>query len=369
MAEKHLTHPHGGGPPAEDVLRLVFWELTARCNLRCQHCRAEAQAEFAVGELTTPEIIRVAQEIRESSDPIMVLTGGEPLARPDFFEIATTCTGLFTRVAMATNGTLIDDAVAQRIAASGIQRVSISLDGATPQTHDAFRGQPGCFHDALRGLEALRRVGMSLQVNVTVTRHNLHELSSLLEFVQARGVDAFHLFMLVPVGCGAEISDDKRLTPAQFEETLRWLATRTLELRDKVQIKATCAPQYYRILREMGRSSGASIPGGTKEAPHGMHSFTRGCLAGSGVCFVSRTGEVQPCGYLPVVVGNVRQTPLGRIWRESEVFAALRDPRQLKGKCGACGYRKLCQGCRARAFAVTGDFLDEEPDCPYVPER
>ncbi len=368
MAEKHLTHPHGA-TTAEDELRLVFWELTARCNLRCQHCRAEAQAEFAVGELTTPEILRVAQDIRACADPIVVLTGGEPLARPDFFEIASSCAGLFTRVAMATNGTLIDDAVAQRIAAAGIKRVSISLDGATPETHDAFRGQPGCFHDAIRGLDALQRVGMSLQVNATVTQHNLHELPALLEFVQARGIDAFHMFMLVPVGCGAEISDDKRLTPAQFEETLRWLAARTMALRDTIQIKATCAPQYYRILRELGRSSGAALPGAAGGAAHGMHAFTRGCLAGSGVCFVSRTGDVQPCGYLPVVVGNVRQTPLGQIWRESEVFAALRDPRQLKGKCGACGYRKLCQGCRARAFAVTGDFLDEEPDCPYVPER
>ena len=357
---------------AADELRLVFWELTARCNLRCQHCRAEAQAEFAVGELTTPEILRVARDIRASFDPIMVLTGGEPLARPDFFEIASTCAGLFTRVAMATNGTLINDPIAQQIVDSGIKRVSISLDGATPQTHDAFRGQPGCFHNALRGLDALQRVGMSLQVNVTVTQHNLHELAALLEFVQARGIEAFHMFMLVPVGCGAEISDDKRLTPAQFEETLRWLAARTLELRDQIQIKATCAPQYYRILRELGRESGASLPGAAGAAggePHGLHSFTRGCLAGSGVCFVSRTGEVQPCGYLPVVVGNVRETSLAQIWRESEVFAALRDPRQLKGKCGACGYRKLCQGCRARAFAVTGDFLDEEPDCTYVPER
>ena len=355
----------GAGPGADD-LRLVFWELTARCNLKCQHCRAEAQDEFVEGELTTDEILDVARGIRESADPIVVLTGGEPLAREDIYQIAQECSRLFTRVALATNGTLVDDAVARRILDCGIRRVSISLDGAGPQTHDAFRGLPGCFDDAVRGLDSLRRAGASVQINVTVTRHNEHELPQVLDFALERGVDAFHVFMLVPVGCGAEISEDRRLSPEGFEEALRWLATKTMELHGRLQIKATCAPQYYRILREAVKESGAALPGAGH--PHGMHAFTRGCLAGSGVCFISRTGDVQPCGYLPICVGNVRKQKLGEIWRGSEDFAALRDPRRLKGKCGACGYRVLCQGCRARAFAVTGDYLDEEPDCPYVPK-
>ena len=348
-------------------LRLVFWELTARCNLKCQHCRAEAQDHVVEGELSTDEILRVAEEIREDADPIVILTGGEPLARQDWPEIAQTCTRLFTRVAMATNGTLVDDEVAQRIVDCGIQRVSISLDGAAAGTHDRFRGLQGSFDDALRGFDALKRAGASLQVNVTVTKHNEGELSDLLDLVLARGADAFHVFMLVPVGCGAEISDDVRLGPDRFEEVLFWLASKSLEHRGRVHIKATCAPQYYRIVREMSREHGAATPG-TGTGHRGMQAFTRGCLAGSGVCFISRTGDVQPCGYLPVCVGNVRERKLGEIWRGSEVFAALRDPNRLTGKCGACGYRKLCQGCRARAFAVTGDFLAEEPDCPYLPK-
>lgn len=348
---------------AIDDLRLVFWELTARCNLKCQHCRAEAQAEFAPNELSTDEVIRVAREIRDNADPIMILTGGEPLVRRDFFEIATECTRIFSRVALATNGTLIDDALARQIVETGIQRVSISLDGVRPETHDVFRGTQGSFVAALRGFDALRRAGASMQINVTITKHNETEIDELLTLALDKGADAFHVFMLVPVGCGAEISEDKRLGPEKFEEVLRWLVGKSLELRGRLHMKATCAPQYYRIMHEMSRAQGISL----KPSGHGLQAVTRGCLAGSGVCFISRTGDVQPCGYLPVCVGNVRENKLGEIWRESEVFAALRDPGRLTGKCGACGYRKLCQGCRARAFTMNGDFLAEEPDCPYVP--
>ena len=346
-----------------DVLRLVFWELTARCNLTCKHCRAEAQDDFVVGELTTEEILGVARDIRECADPIMILTGGEPLAREDFYEIATACSGMFTRVALATNGTLVDDTIAAKIAACGIQRASISLDGATAETHDAFRGLPGSYAAALRGFDALLGAGIPVQVNVTVTRHNLAELEQVLDLAMSHGADAFHVFVLVPVGCGVEISEDVRLSPAEMEKVLRWLFDKSLELRGKVHVKATCAPQYYRIMNEVSRERGIETRGETQ----GMHAVTRGCLAGSAVCFISRVGDVQPCGYLPVKVGNVREQPFGDIWRGSEVFESLRDPGALQGKCGSCGYRKLCAGCRARAFADTTDFLAEDPDCAYVP--
>ena len=344
-------------------LRLVFWELTARCNLKCRHCRAEAQDSAVEGEFTTAEVLKAAREIREFADPIMILTGGEPLVRPDIFEIAGECSKIFSRVALATNGTLVDDQIAGRIVDSGIQRVSISLDGARADTHDSFRGLSGSFDAALRGFDALKRAGVSVQVNVTVTNHNDREMDELLNLVLERGADAFHVFMLVPVGCGAEIGADDRLSPERFEEVLRWLFDKSIEHRGKVHVKATCAPQYYRIMRQISKERGISIQG----PKHGMAAMTRGCLAGSAVCFVSRTGDVQPCGYLPLSVGNLRQQKLEDIWRDSDVFAALRDPDRLKGKCGACGFRKVCEGCRARAYAATGDFLDEEPDCPYQP--
>jgi len=344
-------------------LRLLFWELTARCNLRCQHCRAEAQDDFVEGELTTPEILKVADDIRAAADPIVILTGGEPLVRGDFFDIARACSDKFTRVAVATNGTMVDDAMARDIAATGIQRASISIDGAGPATHDAFRGLEGSFDAAMIGIAALHRARIPVQINATIARHNIDELEDILELAMDCGADAFHVFVLVPVGCGTQISDEMRLSGKQVETALRWLFDQALELGDRFHIKATCAPQYYRIMREVSRARGLKL----RRQQHGMHATTRGCLAGSAVCFISRTGEVQPCGYLPVCAGNVRETAFGDIWRDSGVFNALRDPGNLKGKCNACGYRTVCAGCRARAFADTGDFLAQDPDCSCEP--
>ncbi|MBL7115988.1 MAG: radical SAM protein [Kiritimatiellae bacterium] len=346
-----------------DSLRLVFWELTARCNLTCKHCRAEAQDHFVSGELTTDEILSVARDIRDCADPILILTGGEPLVREDIYDIASECSKMFSRVALATNGTLVNGVVAKKIVESGIQRVSISIDGATAETHDTFRGLPGSFQDALNGMDALRAAGLPVQVNVTIAKHNVHEIEDILELAMAHGADAFHVFVLVPVGCGVEISDEIRLGPEKMESVLRWLFDKSLDLRGKVHIKATCAPQYYRIMHEVSKERGIEVGG----SAHGMHAVTRGCLAGSAVCFVSRTGDVQPCGYLPVKVGNVRETPFGEIWNNSDEFQSLRNPSELKGKCGSCGYRRLCAGCRARAYADTTDFLTEDPDCSYVP--
>ncbi len=347
----------------QHVLRLIFWELTARCNLHCRHCRASATEDFAAGELNTQEILGIARDVRATADPIIVLTGGEPLVRPDFFDIAGFCTKTFTRVALATNGTLVDDTIARQIATANIQRVSISLDGAVAATHDDFRGLPGSFDKAIAGLDALKRAGASLQINMTVTRHNEREIEDLIRLVLALGADAFHLFMLVPVGCGATVADDQRLSPKRSEEILAWLFEKSIELKDRLHIKATCAPQFFRIMHATCRQKGLSLP----KEHHGMQAATRGCLAGSSVCFISRTGDVQPCGYLPVKAGNVRETTFADIWQTASVFQSLRDPQLLKGKCGRCEYRVLCQGCRARAYAACGDFLAEEPDCPYVP--
>lgn len=363
----------------KDALRLVFWELTARCNLKCCHCRAEAQDVAVAGELSTAQVLSVARDIRTTGDPIMILTGGEPLVRKDFFEIAKACSEMFSRVALATNGTLVDDAMARRIAEAGIQRASVSLDGSTAATHDAFRGVPGSFDATVRGFDALMRAGVPVQVNATVARNNIGEVEALLNFLVARKAAAFHVFSLVPVGCGAQISPDARLSSDEIETFLRWLFTKSIELRDRIHIKATCAPQYYRIMREVSKEKGIPLPGAGQGHGHpgghppghghgaanGMEAMTRGCLAGSAVCFISRIGDVQPCGYLPVQVGNVLKQPFGEIWSNSGEFAALRDTGQLKGKCGACGYRTVCEGCRARAYAATGDFMSQDPDCSF----
>lgn len=359
-------------------VRLIFWELTAACNLKCKHCRAEAQECKIAGELTTEQIINTARSIREYADPIMILTGGEPLVRKDFFEIAAECNSLFSRVALATNGTVVDEPTAKKIKAVGIQRVSISLDGSTAEVHDEFRGQRGSFDNAIKGGKLIQQQEISLQINTTVTRSNYDDLENILQLALDMEVDAFHVFILVPVGCGVEIADDQRIDPDKLENALKWLFEKSMELKDKIHIKATCAPQYYRLMHQMSKEAGvkpsSGHPGGKPPATsdhvghghsNGMSAMTRGCLAGSAVCFISRIGDVQPCGYLPVKVGNILESDFKDIWENSEVFNNLRDVKTLEGKCGACGYRKLCQGCRARAYAETGNYLSEDPDCIY----
>ncbi len=343
------------------ALRLVFWELTSGCNLCCQHCRAEAQPERDPDELTTDEIRAVIDDLASFASPILILTGGEPLYRPDFFEIAAHASTRGLRVAMATNGTLVDAAVARRAAEAGVVRASISIDGARPETHDGFRGLPGSFARALEGASHLRRAGIEVQFNFTVTRHNVDELDEIVRLARDQGARAVHLFMLVPVGCGLRIADDKMLPAEEYERVLHWFYEQAQTV--PLEFKATCAPHYFRVMMQRARAEGRQV---TFQS-HGMAAMTKGCLAGTAVCFISRTGQVQPCGYLPVAAGNVRQEPLSSIWQGAPLFAELRDPGLLKGKCGACEYRTVCSGCRARAYGCTGDYLAEEPFCVHVP--
>jgi radical SAM protein with 4Fe4S-binding SPASM domain len=342
-------------------LRLVFWETTAACNLTCKHCR-RLEGGATPDELTTAEAENLIAGIAGVGKPILVLSGGEPLMRPDIWHLAEVARGHGLTLALATNGTLVDDAIADRIAGAGIQRVSISLDGADAATHDAFRGLHGSFEAALAGQARLRARGVSTQVNCTVARHNRDQLPALRERCIAIGADALHLFVVVPVGCGVELDARQRLDAQEVENVLTWLATQSGDKR--LFVKATCAPQYYRIVRQTGRMADIRIqhPNGGHA---GMNAMSRGCLAGSSVCFVSAKGQVFPCGYLPVECGNVRTEPFASIWSSSGVFSHLRDPHLLGGACGNCNFKGVCGGCRARAFAITGDYLAEEPDCVY----
>jgi heme b synthase len=353
--------------------RLIFWETTAGCNLRCIHCRRIDVADKLVPEdLTTAESKQLIDQIVTFCNPILVLSGGEPLIRPDIFEIAEYAVAKGLRVALATNGTLIDEPMAQRIVDAGIRRVAVSLDGATAETHDAFRALPGSFAQALEGIRHLRARGMSVQVNTTVARHNVHELPQILDLALSLGADAFHIFLLVPVGCGLEIADEQMISPRQYEEVLNWLYDK--EQEGRLELKATCAPHYFRIVRQ--RTAAQKRPGPPSQerqravgsaASSDLHAMTKGCLAGTGVCFVSHKGEVFPCGYLPLSAGSVREQPLERIWRDAPIFKMLRDPELLQGKCGRCEFRRICGGCRARAYGLSGNYLDEEPFCVYEP--
>lgn len=327
------------------VPRLIFWETTNCCNLKCVHCRGSAISTLDPQQMGTDEMKKFIDEVVSFAHPILVLSGGEPLLREDIFEISSYASQKGLRVALATNGTLVTPEVAKRIKDSGIVKVSISLDGANAKTHDNFRGENGAFALALQGFKNLKEAGMSMQINSTIVKRNVHELPQILELALNLKADAFHIFMLVPTGCGLKIADTDMIPAKRYEEVLNWLYKKSREV--SIDLKATCAPHYARISKQKGK----------------------GCLAGNGVCFISYKGDVQPCGYLPLVAGNIRREKFQNIWEKSELFSSLRNPSLLKGKCGACEYRVMCEGCRARAYAETGDYLEEEPYCVYEPTK
>lgn len=362
MNHPHAKHPHGhpGGDSKEATVRLVAWETTRRCNLSCVHCRAAAHNGPYEGELNTEESFRLLDQIAETGSPIIILTGGEPLLRPDIFEIAAHGTKKGLRMVMAPNGTLITEEIAKKMADSGIKRISISLDGADEKSHDAFRGVDGAYKGAMNGIDHAKKAGIEFQINTTITKKNLTQIPDILATAEKLGAVAHHIFLLVPTGRGKYISDQE-ITAAEYEETLNWFYDQS----DKtpLQLKATCAPHYYRILRQRAKEEGKKITFET----HGLDAVTRGCLGGIGFCFISHTGTVQPCGFLHTDCGNIREKTFGEIWNKSKTFLELRDYDKLTGKCGPCEYRKVCGGCRARAFEKTGDYLTEEPLCTHQP--
>jgi heme b synthase len=364
--------------------RLIFWETTAGCNLSCVHCRRVTVADqLTPHDLTTEESFNLIDQIAAFARPIFVLSGGEPLFRDDIFEIAQYASEAGLIVALATNGTLIDAQTARRIKEAGVRRVSVSFDGADAETHDAFRGA-GAFQRALDGMAHLREAGVPYQINTTVARHNIDQMPETLALAKELEAVALHLFLLVPVGCGVEIADEQQITPEEYEDVLSWMYE--AEMAGGIELKATCAPHYFRIVRQRRteerrrgivrqrpdshhRQERAGGDGGHPGGRHAMNAMTKGCLAGTGVCFIDHKGVVYPCGYLPLEAGDVRREPFQGIWEGSSLFAKLRDPELLKGKCGKCEFKRVCSGCRARAYGTTGDFLGEEPFCTYEPQK
>ncbi len=342
--------------------RLIAWEMTRNCNLKCVHCRASAVHGSLPDTLTTGEAKDMISNIATLGSPILIMSGGEPLLREDVYELAEDATAKGLRAVLATNGTLVTRQIADRIKAAGIKRVSISIDGDCAHSHDEFRGMPGSFDQALKGIENLKSAGLSFQINTTITQRNLKKIPLIADLAIGLGTSALHIFLLVPTGRGQEIAGDE-IAPEEYEQVLNWFYDKQKTV--KMTLKATCAPQYFRIMRQRAKAEGIKITPQT----HGMEAMTKGCLGGSGFCFISYRGEVCPCGYLPVVAGEIRQQPFDQIWLHSELFQKLRDPDLLEGKCGACEYRRVCGGCRARAYAATGNYLTEEPYCTYQPAK
>ncbi len=357
-------HPHGsqGKVPGQNTLRLVAWETTRRCNLSCKHCRAVAEDHPYENELSTKASFRLLDQIREVGTPIIILTGGEPLLRDDIFDIAAHGTKIGLRMVMAPNGTLITKDSARKMKEAGIKRISISLDGASPKTHDDFRGLDNAFDQAIRGINLAKDAGLEFQINTTITQTNLNEIPKILALAESLGAAAHHIFLLVPTGRGKYIVDSA-IDARQYEQTLNWF----YDQRDKVnlQLKATCAPHYYRILRQRAKAEGKKVSFET----HGLDAVTRGCLAGTGFCFISHVGRVQTCGFLDVTCGDITHQTFKDVWENSIVFNELRDFSRLEPKCGICEYKRVCGGCRARAYEATGSYLAQEPLCSYEPGK
>ncbi len=344
----------------DNKVRMIAWEVTRSCNLNCAHCRAAANGGPYAGELSTKKCFDLIDDIAAVSSPVIILTGGEPLLRPDIFEIATYGTNKGLRMVMATNGTLVTPAVVKKMIRSGIKRVSISIDGKDAQSHDAFRQEKGAFAGAMAGIAALKDAGMEFQINTTITSVNLKQIKDILELAKIMGAAAHHIFLLVPTGRGKELAG-QAITAADYEETLMWFHRESLSC--EIQLIATCAPLFLRIMQQNKDKSGQQ----KKKVQGRFHESTRGCLGGITFCFISHVGQVQPCGYLELNCGNVKKQTFADIWENSKVFRDLRNYSKYGGKCGRCEFIKVCGGCRARAYEATGDYLSEEPLCLYQP--
>ncbi len=361
-----MKHPHAQEGNTHhstaNTLRLVAWETTRRCNLACKHCRAVAEDHPYENELDTSASFKLLDQIKEVGNPIIILTGGEPLLREDIFDIAAYGTKLGLRMVMAPNGTLITHENARKMKDAGIKRISISLDGSTPETHDAFRGIKNAFEKALQGIEIAKQAGIEFQINTTITKTNLDQIPKILELAEKLGAVAHHIFLLVPTGRGKYIVDSE-INAREYEETLNWFYDQSQ--KTSLQLKATCAPHYYRILRQRARQDGKKV----SFESHGLDAVTRGCLAGTGFCFISHVGRVQTCGFLDVECGNITRQTFKDVWENSKVFNNLREFNNLEGKCGICEFNKVCGGCRARAYEATGNYLAQEPLCSYQPQK
>ncbi len=343
-------------PKRDDATpRVVAWETTRRCPMQCKHCRGAARDTVYHDELDTEEARRLIDGLAAYAPLTLILTGGEPMYRDDIYECARYAADRGLRVAMAPCGALIDRESVGRMKRAGVQQVSISLDGACAASHDAFRGVPGAFDTAIAALRLLREGGMPFQINTTVTRENSGEQEAIVDLCLELGAQVYNPFFLVPVGRGRAIAD-LALSPEQYEDTLRWIATAASA---RIATRVTCAPHYGRVARQLGRGGG----------PSGRRAVSGGCLAGRQFVFVSYDGHLQPCGFLDIDCGDLRAASFDfrGLYESSPVFNDLRDRGRYGGKCGVCEFVNVCGGCRARAYALSGDYMAEEPFCTYRP--
>jgi AdoMet-dependent heme synthase len=371
--------PARGGLNFDEAPFLAIWEVTQSCDLACKHCRAAAQPIAHPDQLTTAEGKALIDQIADMHVPIFVLTGGDPLKRLDLYELIRYAASKDVKVAVTPSATpLLTREAIFKMKEAGVVRLGISLDGSSPEIHDNFRGLPGAWVRTIKAVEWANEAGIPIQVHTTISRHNAHDLDNLCNLFEKLAIVMWNVFFLVPVGRG-QLGD--LLSGEEFEQVFG----KIYELSHKVsfQIKTTEAMHYRRYLlqnnlqeRRMGHghshAASHSYEPGTPMADAQTRTSnwaTRRVNDGKGFLFVSHMGNVYPSGFLPIHAGNIRETPLSDIYRNSPIFKSLRDTSKLEGKCGACEYKEICGGSRARAYAVTGDPLAQEPCCIFQPKN
>ncbi len=350
----------------EQFMPLVMsYNVTRECNMKCNHCYINAAENKLPNELSTKESKMLMDQIAEVSHPLLILSGGEPLLREDIYELIEYGNSKGLKMGLGSNGFLIDDEVAKKLKNAGIATVSISIDSSVPAQHDEFRGVQGAWQRAVDACKALRKNGVLVQVNTTLTHDNYDQIDDIMSLAESIGVENFHLFFLVPTGRGKKLED---ISAQKYEDMI----TNTFSKvhKHRLNVRPSCAPQFMRIAKNMGLD---------------MRQWIRGCIAGMYYCRVYPNGDITPCPYLPIKLGNVREKSFKEIWFTSEVFQNLRSPCRLKGKCGVCEFNKICGGCRARAYGLSADFIDycgdlhepseqkkdyltEDPWCVYQPK-
>ncbi len=340
-------------PDTAFVPYAVSWNITSRCNLNCQHCYIDANGrETGTGdELSTEKALEIVSEIAEvNPGAVLILTGGEPLARPDLYDIIQKASGLGMMVVLGTNGVLLTPDVAVKLREAGLSGVGVSVDSLNPLRHDNFRGKPGALRAAMDGLTAARDAGLSIQVQTTPTSENLQEIPLIAEWVHMLGAKVFNLFFLVCTGRGETMSD---IRPEEYEKVLKWAA----DERDSfpgMMVRPKCAPHFKRILHEENPEN------------HLLKTYIAACRAGTHYCRIDPTGNVTPCPYMENVAGDLNSASFSDIWNNAEGLTRYRAP-EYNGKCGLCRYRLICGGCRARALATLGDDMGEDQWCVYEP--
>ncbi len=348
---------------------IVIWEVTQACDLVCLHCRACAQPLRSPLELSTQEGRNLIDQVAEMAAPLFVLTGGDPLKRPDIYDLVEYGTRRGVRTSMTPSATplLTREAIA-RLQGCGLARLAVSLDGSTPEIHDAFRGIPGSYGLTLDAVRWAGELGLPVQINTTITRRNLDDFESMVPLLNTFDMALWSVFFLVPTGRG-QLED--LVTAEEFEQVFAKLAEVSQTAR--FDIKTTEAQHYRRYLAQRrakqrrNNSAPTLMPFG-KPSDDGIGRAPRGLNDGKGFVFISHKGEVFPSGFLPLAAGNIRQQPLADIYRNTPLFKKLRDASNLKGKCGVCEFREICGGSRSRAYALTGDPFEADPSCVYQPQ-